>query len=70
MNSKKQEEEQGHLQREIENNTLLTLTNIQYFVEGLDTLLLTDLDGYKRARVIQLRNKLTTYISSLFDDYP
>jgi len=36
----------------------------------LDTLLLTDLDGHKRARVIQLRNKLTTYISSMFDDYP
>jgi hypothetical protein len=69
MDSKKQEEH-GHLQREIENNTLLTLSNIQYLVEGLDTLLLTDLDGHKRARVIQLRNKLTTYISSMFDDYP
>jgi hypothetical protein len=55
---------------EIENNTVLTLTNIQYLVEGLDTLLLTDLDGHKRAMVIQLRNKLTTYISSMFDDYP
>jgi hypothetical protein len=51
------------------NKTLLTLPNIQYLVEGLDTLLYTNLDGDKRAKVIQLRDELTACISSIFTDY-
>jgi hypothetical protein len=50
------------------NKTLLTLPNIQYLVEGLDTLLYTNLDGDKRAKVIQLRDELTAYISNIFTD--
>jgi hypothetical protein len=38
-------------------------------VEGLDTLLVTNLDGDKRSKVIELRNELTNYINSMFDDY-
>jgi hypothetical protein len=49
--------------------SLLTLSNIQYLVEGLDTLLVTNLDGAKRSKVIELRNELTNYINSVFDDY-
>lgn len=49
--------------------SLLTLSNIQYLVEGLDTLLVTNLDGDKRSEVIELRNELTNYINSMFDDY-
>jgi hypothetical protein len=49
--------------------SLLTLSNIQYLVEGLDTLLVTNLDGDKRSKVIELRNELTNYINSMFDDY-
>ena len=41
-----------------EGKILLTLPNIKYLVEGLDALLTTDLDGEKRAQVIQLRNDL------------
>lgn len=48
---------------------LLTLSNIKYLVEGLDALLMNDLDGEKRARVIQLRNELLSYINSIFTDY-
>ena len=51
------------------NKTLLTLPNIQYLVEGLDALLYTNLDGDKRAKVIQLRDELIAYISSIFTDY-
>ena len=51
------------------NKTLLTLPNIQYLVAGLDALLYTNLDGDKRAKVIQLRDELTAYISSMFNDY-
>ena len=51
------------------NKTLLTLPNIQYLVEGLDTLLYTNLDGDKRAKVIQLRDELIAYINSIFTDY-
>ena len=40
-------------------DTLLTLSNIQYLVEGLDSLLQTNLDGYKRAKVIKLRDELS-----------
>jgi hypothetical protein len=50
-------------------SNLLTLSNIKYIIEGLDTLLLTDLDGEKRVRVIKLRDELVSYISSIFDDY-
>jgi hypothetical protein len=49
--------------------TLLTLPNIKYLVEGLDALLLTNLDGDKRAKVIQLRDELISYIDSMFNDY-
>jgi hypothetical protein len=45
------------------------LQNIQYLVEGLDALLYTNLDGYERAKVIQLRDELTSYINSIFIDY-
>ena len=48
--------------------TLLTLSNIQYLVEGLDSLLQTTLDGYKRAKVIKLRDELSSYISNMFSD--
>ena len=58
MASKNQEEE-----------VLLTLTNIKYIVEGLDALLMTDLDGAKRAKVIQLRNALLSHVNSIFSDY-
>jgi hypothetical protein len=50
------------------NETLLTLSNIQYLVEGLDALLHTNLDGYKRTKVIKLRDELSAYISSMFID--
>ena len=59
MASKNQEEEK----------VLLTLPNIKYLVEGLDALLTTDLDGEKRAKVIQLRNELLSFINSIFTDY-
>jgi len=48
---------------------LLTMTNIKYLVEGLDALLMADLDGEKRRRVIQLRNDLLSQINSIFSDY-
>lgn len=59
MASKNQEEERN----------LLTITNIKYLVEGLDALLMADLDGEKRRRVIQLRNELLSQINSIFSDY-
>jgi hypothetical protein len=59
MSSKNQEEERA----------LLTMTNIKYLVEGLDALLMTDLDGEKRRKVIQLRNELLSQINSIFNDY-
>ena len=52
-----------------EENVLLNLTNIKYLVEGLDALLMTDLDGEKRRKVIQLRNELLSHINSIFSDY-
>ena len=52
-----------------EERTLLTMTNIKYLVEGLDALLMTDLDGEKRRKVIQLRNDLLANINSIFSDY-
>jgi len=51
-----------------DNETLLTLSNIQYLVEGLDSLLHTNLDGDKRAKVIKLRDELSAYIGSMFVD--
>jgi hypothetical protein len=62
MSSKDQEESQSGA------DTLLTLSNIQYLVEGLDSLLQTNLDGYKRAQVIKLRDELSSYISNMFSD--
>jgi hypothetical protein len=62
MSSKDQEESQSGA------DTLLTLSNIQYLVEGLDSLLQTNLDGYKRAQVIKLRDELSAYISNMFSD--
>jgi hypothetical protein len=59
MASRNQEEERN----------LLTMTNIKYLVEGLDALLMTDLDGEKRRKVIQLRNDLLSSINSIFSDY-
>ena len=38
-------------------------------MEGLDALLYTNLDGYERVRVIQLRDELSSYINSIFIDY-
>ena len=64
MSSKGEEKEEA-----TNNKTLLTLPNIQYLVEGLDALLYTNLDGDKRAKVIQLRDELTAYINSIFTDY-
>ena len=52
-----------------EGKVLLTLPNIKYLVEGLEALLTTDLDGDKRAKVIQLRNDLLSHINSIFNDY-
>jgi hypothetical protein len=52
-----------------EGKVLLTLPNIKYLAEGLDALLMTDLDGEKRAKVIQLRNDLLSHINSIFTDY-
>jgi hypothetical protein len=57
---KEEEEENRHA------DSLLTLSNIQYLVEGLDSLLHTNLDGDKRVRVIKLRDELSAYISSMF----
>ncbi len=48
---------------------LLTLPNIKYIVEGLDALLMNDLDGEKREKVIELRNELLSHINSIFSDY-
>jgi hypothetical protein len=66
----KEEQEIYQLNKKQTNiRTLLTLQNIQYLVEGLDALLYTNLDGYERVRVIQLRDELSSYINSIFIDY-
>ena len=52
-----------------EGKALLNITDIKYLVEGLDALLMTDLDGEKRRKVIQLRNDLLSQINSIFNDY-
>lgn len=58
----------GGKQKE-EERVLLTLPNIKYLVEGLEALLMTDLDGEKRAKVIKLRDDLASYVNSIFSDY-
>jgi hypothetical protein len=58
----------GGKQRE-EERVLLTLPNIKYLVEGLEALLMTDLDGDKRTKVIKLRDDLASYVNSIFSDY-
>jgi hypothetical protein len=62
------EEEEQQQAGQADNETLLTISNIQYLVEGLDVLLHTNLDGDKRAKVIKLRDELSAYISSMFVD--
>lgn len=52
-----------------EETILLTLPNIKFLVEGLEALLMTDLDGEKRAGVIKLRNDLLSHLNSIFSDY-
>ena len=52
-----------------EQKELLTLVNIRYLVEGLEALLMTDLDGDKRAKVIRLRDELVSHLNSIFSDY-
>jgi len=52
-----------------EAKVLLTLSNIKYIVEGLDSLLMTGLDGEKRTKVVQLRNDLLSHVNSIFSDY-
>jgi hypothetical protein len=62
-----EKEKQQHA-GQADNETLLTLSNIQYLVEGLDSLLHTNLDGDKRTKVIKLRDELSAYVSSMFVD--
>ena len=52
-----------------EKKTLLTLTNIQYIVQGLDIFLQNNLDGDNRIKVIELRDGLLSYITGFFSDY-
>ena len=65
MNGRREEQEE---ESQLPTDTLLTLSNIQYLVEGLDSLLHTNLDGDKRAKVIKLRDELSGYISNMFSD--
>ena len=67
MDLRGKDEQQQHA-GQANNETLLTLSNIQYLGEGLDALLHTNLDGDKRAKVIKLRDELSSYISSMFVD--
>lgn len=60
--------EMAGVQKE-EQKELLTLVNIRYLVEGLDALLMMDLDGEKRAKVIRLRDELVSHLNSIFNDY-
>jgi hypothetical protein len=69
ISSKDEQEFYQQSEDNTNNKTLLTLPNIQYLVAGLDALLYTNLDGDKRAKVIQLRDELTAYINSIFTDY-
>jgi hypothetical protein len=51
--------------------SLLTVSNIQYLVQGLEVLLQNDLDGDQRAKVIELRDELVSNLNfnSIFEDY-
>ena len=49
--------------------SLLTLSNIQYIVQGLDVLLQNNLDGDNRIKAIELRDELLSYITGFFSDY-
>jgi hypothetical protein len=49
--------------------SLLTLSNIKFIVQGLDSLLQTNLNGENRIKVIQLRNELFSYTNNIFNDY-
>lgn len=49
--------------------SLLTPQNVRNLVNGLNVLLVTDLDGEKRAKVIRLRDQLTVHISSVLNEY-
>ena len=69
ISSKEEQEFYQQNEDNTNNKTLLTLPNIQYLVAGLDALLYTNLDGDKRAKVIQLRDELTAYINIIFNDY-
>ena len=68
MDRRGKEGEQEEVAGQTNNETLLTLSNIQYLVEGLDALLHTNLDGDKRAKVIKLRDELSGYVSNMFVD--
>ncbi|MEO9320774.1 MAG: hypothetical protein ABI361_08890 [Nitrososphaera sp.] len=48
---------------------ILNIQNIKYLIEGLDALLMTDLDGAKRTRVIELRDELASQIAGILSDY-
>ena len=65
MNGRREEQER---ESQVHTESLLTLSNIQYLVEGLDSLLHTNLDGDKRAKVIKLRDELSGYIGNMFSD--
>ncbi len=54
---------------DIEVSEILTVPNIKYMVEGLETLLQTNLDGEKRANVIKLRDKLINISGSIMNDF-
>jgi hypothetical protein len=51
--------------------SFLTVSNIQYLVQGLEVLLQNDLDGDQRAKVIELRDELVSNLNfnSIFEDY-
>ena len=54
---------------DIEVSEILTIPNIKYLVEGLETLLQTNLDGQKRTNVIKLRDKLINISGSIMNDF-
>ncbi|MFB5600454.1 MAG: hypothetical protein ACE5SW_09540 [Nitrososphaeraceae archaeon] len=54
---------------DVEDSEILTVTNIKYLVEGLETLLQTNLDGQKRTNVIKLRDKLINRTGSIINDF-
>jgi len=54
---------------DIEVSEILTVPNIKYLVEGLETLLQTNLDGQKRTNVIKLRDKLINISGSIMNDF-